>query len=88
MGDVRYELKSELVEVLSPPLEPEYIKDKKGEYVTYTDQQKSIPAQDGYVYKSYRLKYVANILTEREELYTDRYEPKAEKIYVGVKTRE
>ena len=89
MGDVWYELASEKVDTLPAPDEPEYIRDRKGEYVTYTDQQKTVSeAQDGFIYKSYRLKYEANILTGREELYTDRYEPKAEKIYVGVTKRD
>lgn len=89
MGDVWYELISEMTDVLPAPYEPEYIRDKKGEYVTYTDQEKSVSkAQDGYIYKSYRVKYEANVQTGREELFTDRYEPKAEKIYVGVTKRE
>ena len=89
MGDVRYELVSELTETIPAPEEPEIIKDRKGEYVTYVDQRKTVSkAQDGFIYKSYRLKYEANSLTNREELYTDRYEPKAEKIYVGVTQRD
>ena len=32
-------------------------------------------------------KYEGIDLTERKELFTDRYEPKAERIYVGVKDR-
>ena len=43
--------------------------------------------KEGYVVKSYRLKYEGIDLTERKELFTDRYEPKAERIYVGVKDR-
>lgn len=89
MGDVWYDLVSELVETIPAPEEPEIIKDRKGEYVTYVDQKKTVSkAQEGFIYKSYRMKYEANVLTNREELYTDRYEPKAEKIYVGVTQRD
>ena len=89
MGDVRYELVTEEIETLPPPFEPEYIKDKKGEYVTYTDQEKSVSKpKEGHVVKSYRVRYEANRQTGREELFTDTYKPQAEKIYVGVKKRE
>ena len=89
MGDVRYELESVVTEELEPPENPEYIKDKNATYVTYTDQQESVSkAQKGYVVDSYRLEYVGNVLTNRVKLYTDTYEPKAERIYVGVTKRE
>ena len=89
LGNVRYELTSQTIEVLKPPVEPEYVKDKKGTYVTYTDQEHRVrKAKDGYVVESYRVKYVNEQVTERTLLYTDRYEPKAERIYVGVKKRE
>ena len=89
MGDVRYELVSEITETLPAPFEPKYIKDTNGTYVTYTDQQKSVSkAKEGYIVKSYRLQYTANTLTERKEMYTDRYEPQPERIYVGVQSRD
>ena len=88
MGDVRYELQAEVVQELEAPTEPVYVKDKEGTYVTYTDQQKSVSkAQPGYVVQSYRLEYTGNELTARKELYTDTYEPKPERIYVGTKKR-
>ena len=89
MGDTRYELESEITEVIPAPFEPEYVKDKDGEYVTYTDQQKSVSkAQEGYIVKSYRVQYTGNVATERKDLYTDTYKPKPERIYVGVKNRD
>ena len=89
MGDVRYELQSEVVQELEPPTDPVYVKDTEGAYVTYTDQQKSVSkAKPGYVVQSYRLEYTGNELTARKELYTDTYEPKPERIYVGTKKRE
>ena len=74
--------------VIEAPTEPEYVKDKNAEYVTYTDQQKSVSkAKPGYVVESYRVKYEGNTEVERAMLYSDTYEPKAEKIYVGVTRR-
>ena len=88
MGDVRYELESEITETLPAPFEPVYVKDTGATYVIYKDQQESVsPAKEGYVVKSYRVQYTGNVITERKELYTDTYEPKAERIYVGTRDR-
>lgn len=89
LGDVRYELTSELFQTLPPPYEPQYIKDKNREYVTYTDERKTVSqAQEGYIYNSYRVKYDGGTVVEKKLLDTDTYNPKPEKIYVGVTTRE
>ncbi len=88
MGDVRYELETETVETLPAPFNPVYVKDTNATYVVYKDQQESVSkAKEGYVVKSYRVKYEGTVQTERTLLYTDTYEPKAERIYVGVKDR-
>ena len=88
MGDVRYEMDCKTVQELDPPDKPKYIKDKEGTYVKYTDQEKSVSkAKPGYVVESYRVKYEGNTETERVLLYVDTYEPKAERIYVGVTRR-
>ncbi len=88
MGDVRYELESEITETLPAPFEPVYRKDTNGTYVTYKDRQKSVsPAKEGYVVNSYLVEYTSGEMTDRKLLYTDRYEAKAEVIYVGVKDR-
>ena len=88
MGDVRYEMDCKTVQELDPPEKPKYIKDKEGTYVKYTDQEKSVSkAKPGYVVESYRVKYEGNVETERVLLYVDTYEPKAERIYVGVTRR-
>ncbi|MBR3502984.1 MAG: VanW family protein, partial [Clostridia bacterium] len=42
MGDVRYELQSEITETLPAPFNPVYVKDTNGTYVTYKDQQESV----------------------------------------------
>ena len=89
MGDIRYEIECKTVQELDPPEKPVYVKDKDATYVTYTDQEKSVSkAKPGYVVESYRVKYEGNVETERQLLYVDTYEPKAERIYVGVKRRK
>ena len=88
MGDVRYELESEITETILPPSKPVYKKDTNGTYVTYKDQEKSVSAaKEGYVVKSYLVEYTSGVETNRKLLYTDRYAEKAEVIYVGVKDR-
>ena len=88
MGDVRYELESEVTETIPAPFKPVYKKDTNGTYVTYKDQQKSVSsAKEGYVVKSYLVEYTSGVQTNRKLLYTDRYDEKAEVIYVGVKDR-
>lgn len=88
MGDVRYELEAEVVETLPAPFNPVYVKDTSATYVVYKDQQESVSkAKEGYVVNSYRVKYEGSVQTERVLLYTDTYEPKPEKIYVGTKDR-
>ena len=88
MGDVRYEMESEIVETLPAPFKPEYKKDTNGTYVTYKDQQKSVSAaKEGYVVDCYLVEYTSGEMTNRKLMYTDRYEPKGEVIYVGVKDR-
>ena len=88
MGDVRYEIECKTVQELDPPEKPTYVKDKEGTYVTYTDQEKSVSkAKPGYVVESYRVRYSGNTEVDRVLLDTDTYEPKAERIYVGVTRR-
>ena len=89
MGDVKYELESEITETLPAHFNPVYKKDTNGTYVTYKDQQKSVSAaKEGYVVKSYLVEYTSGVQTDRKLLYTDRYDEKAEIIYVGVKDRD
>ena len=88
MGDVRYELESEITETIPAPFKPVYKKDTNGTYVTYKDQEQSVSkAKEGYVVKSYLVEYKNGVQTDRKLLYTDRYDEKAEVIYVGVKDR-
>lgn len=88
MGDVSYKLDSEITDTLPAPFNPVYKKDTNGTYVTYKDQQESVSkAKEGYVVNSYLVEYSSGVETGRKLLYTDRYEAKAEVIYVGVKSR-
>ncbi len=87
LENVRYEFYISQQE-LEAPTEPEYVKDKKAQYVVYTDEEKEVrKAQKGYIIDSYRVKYVDNVEVERMHLYTDNYEPKPKQIYVGVTER-
>ena len=71
LGNIRYELTSEVIETLPSLLEPVYVSDKDA----------AAKAKEGYVVRSYRLTYTDGILTEKKELYEDTYKPKPEKIY-------
>lgn len=87
LGNVSYGLETQTVEVLQPG-EDKIIKDKKGQYVTYTDEQHvERQAAEGYVVDSYRIKYVDGNEVERTKLYTDTYKAKEKRIYVGVTER-
>lgn len=87
LENVRYEFYVSQQE-LEAPTEPEYIKDKKAQYVVYTDEEKEVrKAKKGYIVDSYRVKYVDNVEVDRMHLYTDNYEPKPRQIYVGVTER-
>ena len=74
--------------VIEAPTEPEYVKDRNAEYVTYTDQQKVVrKASNGCSVDSWRVTYENGREVDRTFMYTDVYKPKAEKIYVGVTQR-
>ena len=89
MDGIRYEMESKVVKILEAPEKPQYVKDTAGTYVTYTDQQKSVSkAQEGRIIESYRVEYNGNEITEKKLLFTDEYPAKAERIYVGVKSRD
>ena len=74
--------------VIEAPLEPEYVKDRNAEYVTYTDQQKVVrKASAGCSVDSWRVTYQDGREVDRKFMYTDVYKPKPERIYVGVTPR-
>ena len=87
LGDVTYSLETRTVEELEPG-EDIIVQDKKAEHVTYTDEQYvERKARKGYVVESYRVKYMNGVEVERTLLYTDTYEARAKRIYVGVTER-
>lgn len=71
LGNTRYTLETETVETLPSIMDPVYVKDKESE----------AKAKDGCVVNSYRMTYTDGVLTNREFLFKDTYNPKPEKIY-------
>ena len=71
LGNVRYSLETETVEILPSLMDPVYVSDKDS----------ASKAKDGYVVKSYRVTYIDGVEVNREMLFTDTYNPKPEKIY-------
>ena len=71
LGNVRYTLETETVEILPSLMDPVYVSDKDS----------ASKAKDGYVVKSYRVTYIDGVEVNREMLFTDTYNPKPEKIY-------
>ena len=85
MGDVWYRMESVITETIEPG-EPEYRKDKKGQYVTYRDDPP-------YLYSEAQPGYKVDVwLVDRRSgrktyLYTDEYAAKPAVYYVGTKSR-
>ena len=71
LGNVRYTLETETVETLPSIMEPVYVNEK----------EKEEKARDGCIVNSYRMTYTDGMLTNREFLFKDTYNPKPEKIY-------
>lgn len=84
---VTYALESEILEELPQP-EDQIIRDTKGQYVTYLDEQyvKS-EGRSGVKTQSWSVKYQNGTEVDRVPLYVDTYEPKPTVIYVGTKER-
>lgn len=79
----RYTLQSTVTEELT--LEPVYIKDKQGRYVTYEGQEQQVTeGRMGYVVETYRVTTTGGVTTEKELISTDTYPASAPQIYVGV----
>ena len=80
MGDVHYQLLSNIVETIDAGVE--YKKDKKHEYTTYAGELYLYSeGREGYKVEVYRTNTVTKI---SEYLYTDTYEPKKAVYYEGV----
>ncbi len=88
LGDISYDLETEIVEVLQPPSDPVYIDDKEAKYVTFTDEFKIVSqAAEGYVVDTYLVKLQNGVQLSREKLTRSTYPARSQKIYVGVATR-
>jgi vancomycin resistance protein YoaR len=88
LGDVSYELVTKEIETIPAPKEPEIIKDKQHQYVTYVDEEySSTKARDGHVVVSELVKKVNGAEVERTPVAEDTYMARAEKIYVGTEER-
>ena len=69
------------------PEEIPVVPDEKAEYVTYTDETKTVPGKVGTLVESYKVMYVDGVEVERTPLYTDTYKPVQTVTYVGVTER-
>ncbi len=80
-----YRLRSDVVEVLTPPETKKLVVDMTGLIVTYEDEQKlKTRAQDGYVIETYLEKYVNGILVEQPKLISsDTFRAKPAEYWVG-----
>lgn len=86
---VTYDLVAETVEILPPPVDPEFKEDENATYVTYIDEEKSVrKASEGYVVETFKVKYLNGVEMDRTYMYRDTYKAKAELVYVGVSERE
>ena len=84
----RYRLESEAQEI-AVPTEPVYVRDSEGRYATYTDERVPVgEAQAGFAVTVERVTLGGDgEELARETVGTDRYEPVAATVYVGVTER-
>jgi vancomycin resistance protein YoaR len=88
LGDVSYELVTKEIETIPAPEEPEIIKDKQHQYVTYVgDEYRTMKARDGHVVASELVKKVNGVEVERTPVAEDTYKARAERIYVGTEEK-
>lgn len=88
LGDTVYKLTTETVKVLQPPSTPEYVKDKDGTHVTYTDEiEHKSDAAVGYVVDTYRDTYINGELTSHDKITSSTYPARAEQLWKGVTQR-
>ena len=84
LGDVEYYLESQIIETIDPPA-PQYIKDKKAQYV-YAGDEPYLKSEAKTGYKAQAI-LVEKKSGARYYLHTDEYPAKAAVYYVGVKSR-
>lgn len=86
---VEYKLRTETVEEIPAPLEIEYRKDTKGDYVTYKDEEYEFrKARAGYVNDTYLQRWEDGKLVSETFISRDTCKARSEVIYVGVKNRD
>lgn len=85
---VYYKLRSETVQTIAAPVEPEYVKDRQGIDVIYTDEKLLMrKARDGMIVKTYRQRWENGVLTAEELISTDECKARAALYKIGVKQR-
>lgn len=86
---VKYTLRTETVETLMAPLEPEYQEDTRHQYVTYKDEEPYLlrKARDGYVNETYLQKWVNGELVSEELISRDTCKARATLYLTGTKKR-
>ncbi|GHU65295.1 hypothetical protein FACS1894184_00800 [Clostridia bacterium] len=78
---------SEIVEKIPVP-EPKMLPDRKGQYVTYTNQTKQTSrGQQGYVANTFRITQHNGQEIARDFIHQDTYKAQPPIVYVGVKSR-
>ncbi len=85
---VYYKLRSETVQTISAPTEPEYVKDRTGVDVIYTDEKKLVrKARDGMIVKTYQQRWENGVMVAEELISTDECKARAALYKVGVTQR-
>ena len=87
LGTSYYTLDTRTVEIIPQPEEPEYIKDTRHDYVTYTDEQYQIrTGREGFINETYLLYWENGVFVSEMLVSRDVYEAKADCFYVGTLT--
>ena len=85
---VYYKLRSEKVQTLPAPTEPEYVKDRDGIDVVYTDEKMLVrKARDGMIVKTYQQRWENGVMVSEELISTDECKARAALYKIGVKQR-
>ncbi len=90
LGDnVKYTLRTETVETLMAPLQPEYQKDTQHQYVTYDDEEPYLlrEARDGFVNETYLQYWENDVLISEELISRDTCKARAALYLTGTKKR-
>ncbi len=86
--DVYYKLRSETVQTLPAPTEPEYVKDREGIDVIYADEKMLVrKARDGMIVKTYRQRWEKGVMVSEELISTDECKARAALYKIGVTQR-